>query len=122
MISGLEANERSYLIDNEGTSHVPETEETVENASNSFSQTFNDTLSYINNLQINNSTLNETIHEMASFFKHLLGNVNESFFSLVNILKQKLDNNKQTAKELILNAKKIASEQLKTIQKKLDEA
>ena len=123
MISGLETNERSYLIDKEGSIHTLETKDTIKDLSKTISQKLNDTMTYIRDFQVvnNNSTFNETIHQVASFVNHLLDNANESFFSLVNVLKQKLDDNKQTAKELILNVKKIASNQLKTIQEKLDQ-
>lgn len=118
VIRGRESNERNILLDEEG---LTRSLETVTNMSKSFQDKLNNTFTYIKEFQINNSTFNETLHIMTSFVSHLMENVNESFFSVVNVLKDKLTASKQHAKELISNAKKQASEQFETLQKKLDE-
>ena len=90
--------------------------------SKSLTEKINQTLTFIKDFQINNSTLNDTVHEVKSFFNLLLDNVSNSFFTLVNVFKQKLITSNQHAKELILNAKKQAQEQLIAIQKKINDA
>lgn len=89
-----------------------------------FANKLSETLNLLQDIQLGNSTLDQTINEMTEYVNNIVDEINESFNMLVTAFKQRLDRQvelaAQHAQDLIVEAKRMAQEELTELQSRVE--
>lgn len=89
-----------------------------------FANKLSETLNLLQDIELGNSTLDQTINEMTEYVNNIVDEINESFNMLVTAFKQRLDRQvelvAQHAQDLILEAKRTAQEELTELQSRVE--